>query len=157
VRGLLIGLETGGEINKSVLSKAEQTHCKSLLQGVYNETTYERVLERLNELSDLLTKRNRLPVRSLEEGLSETLLLHRLQMTEFSTSFATTNCIESLNSHLERTTHKVTYWQNSEQRGRWVGAGLIEAEERMRRVNNFERLNLLKQALFTAISNPNFN
>lgn len=141
----------------SYLSKAEQAHYKSLLQGAYNETTYKRALERLNELSALLTKRNRSAAQSLEEGLHETLLLHRLGMTEFSTSFATTNCIESLNSHVERTTRKVKYWQNSEQRGRWVGAGLMEAEKRMRRVNNFERLNLLKQALSNAISIPNFN
>jgi putative transposase len=141
----------------SYLSKAEQAHYKSLLQGAYNETDYKRALERLNELLTLLTKRNRSAAQSLEEGLHETLLLHRLQMTEFSTSFATTNCIESLNSHVERTTCKVKYWQNSEQRGRWVGADLMEAEERMRRVNNFERLNLLKQALSNAISNPNFN
>jgi hypothetical protein len=33
----------------------------------------------------------------------------------------------------------------------------VEAEERMRRVNNYERLGVLKNALSTAISNPNFN
>jgi transposase-like protein len=104
-----------------------------------------------------LHKRNRSAAQSLEEGLDETLLLHRLGMTEFSTSFATTNCIESVNAQLERTTRKVKHWQNSPQRSRWIGAGLVEAEERMRRVNNFERLGVLKQALFTAISNPNFN
>jgi putative transposase len=141
----------------SYLPKGEQAHYKSLLQGAYNETTYKRALERLNELLILLTKRNRSAAQSLEEGLNETLLLHRLQMTEFSTSFATTNCIESLNAHLERTTRNVKHWQNSEQRSRWVGAGLMEAEERMRRVNNFERLDILKQALSTAILNPNFN
>jgi len=70
---------------------------------------------------------------------------------------AQTNCIESVNSHLERTTRNVKRWRNSPQRSRWIGAGLLEAEERMRRVNNYERLGVLKSALSTAISNPNFN
>jgi hypothetical protein len=51
--------------------------------------------------------------QSLEEDLSETSLLRRLEMTEFSTSFATTNCIASVNSHLERTTRNVKRWRNS--------------------------------------------
>jgi transposase-like protein len=141
----------------SYLPKGEQAQYKSLLQRAYNETTYQRALERLGEVLRDLHKRNRSAAQSLEEGLDETLLLHRLGMTEFSTSFATTNCIESVNAQLERTTRKVKHWQNSPQRSRWIGAGLVEAEERMRRVNNFERLGVLKQALFTAISNPNFN
>ena len=141
----------------SYLPKGEQMQYKSLLQGAYNETTYKRALERLEEVLRDLRKRNRSAAQSLEEGLQETLLLHRLGMTEFSTSFATTNCIESLNAHLERTTRNVKRWRNSPQRGRWIGAGLVEAEERMRRVNNYERLGVLKNALSTAISNPNFN
>ncbi len=141
----------------SYLAKGEQAHYKSLLQGAYNESTYKRAKERLNEVRSDLLKRNRSAAQSLQEGLEETLLLHRLEMTEFSTSFATTNCIESVNAHLERTTRKVKHWQNSSQRSRWIAAGLVEAEERMRKVNNFDRLNLLKNALSTAISNPNFN
>jgi len=141
----------------SYLPKSEQSHYKSLLQGAYNEPQYKRALERLNDVLGELRKRNGSAAQSLEEGLEETLLLHRLGMTEFSTSFATTNCIESLNAHLERTTRKVKHWQNSKQRSRWIGAGLLEAEERMRRVNNFDRLSVLKNTLSTAISNPNFN
>jgi putative transposase len=141
----------------SYLPKSEQSHYKFLLQGAYNEPSYERAYERLNEVLRDLVKRNRSAAQSLEEGLDETLLLHRLGMTEFSASFATTNCIESVNAHLERTTRKVKHWQNSPQRSRWIAAGLIEAEERMRRVNNYERLGVLKNALSTAISNPNFN
>jgi putative transposase len=141
----------------SYLPKSEQARYKGLLQAAYSEPLYTRALERLNEIASELRKRNRSAAQSLEEGLEETLLLHRLQMTEFSTSFATTNCIESLNAHLERTSRKVKRWMNSQQRFRWVGAGLLEAEDRMRKVNNFERLDVLKTALSHAITNPNFN
>lgn len=141
----------------SYLPKSEQTQYKSLLQGAYNEISYQRAMERLSDILHDLRKRNRSAAQSLEEGLEETLLLHRLGMNEFSTSFATTNCIESMNAHLERTTRKVKHWQNSQQRGRWIAAGLMEAEQRMRKVNNFDRLGILKNALSSAISNPNFN
>ena len=141
----------------SYLPKSEQAIYQSLLQGAYNETTYQRALERLDEMLQDLHKRNRSAAQSLEEGLDETLLLHRLGMTEFSTSFATTNCIESVNAQLEHTTRKVKRWRDSPQRGRWIGAGLMEAEQRMRRVNNYERLGVLKNALSIAISDPNFN
>ena len=141
----------------SYLPKNEQSHYKALLHGAYNETTEARALERMKEILTALRKRNRSAAQSLEEGLDETLLLHRLGMTEFSTSFATTNCIESLNAHLQRTTRQVKYWKNSAMRCRWVASGLVEAEERMRKVNNYERLGVLKQAISTAISKPNFN
>jgi putative transposase len=111
----------------SYLPKSEQTIYKSLLQGAYNETTYQRALERLGEVLRDLSKRNRSAAQSLEEGLHETLLLHRLGMTEFSTSFVTTNCIESVNAQLDHTTRKVKRWRDSPQRGRWIGAGLMEA------------------------------
>ena len=83
-----------------------------LASGSINEPSYERTSERLNEVRRDLHKRNRSAAQPLEEGVDETLLLHRLGMTEFSTTFATTNCIESVNAHLERTTRKVKHWQN---------------------------------------------
>ena len=141
----------------SYLPKSEQGHYKSLLQGAYNENTYTRAMERVEDILKELRKRNASAAASLEEGLQETLLLHRLEMTEFSTSFATTNCIESVNAHLERTSRNVKHWMNSPQRFRWMGAGLLECEQRMRRVNNFERLDVLKNALSNAISNEDFN
>jgi transposase-like protein len=111
----------------------------------------------LEEFLQDLRKRNRSAAQSLAEVLQETLLLHRLGMTEFSTSFATTNCIEGVNSHLERTTRKVKRWRNSPQRSRRIGAGLVEAEEPMRRVNNYERrLGVLKNALSTSHFQPEF-
>jgi putative transposase len=78
------------EIVLSYLPKGEQAQYKSLLQEAYNEPTHERALKGLDEVLAHLRKRNRSAAQSLEEGLQETLLLHRLGMTEFSTSFATT-------------------------------------------------------------------
>jgi transposase-like protein len=51
---------------------------------------------------------------SLEEGLEETLTIHRLGlMPYFKDSFRTTNGLESLNSQVEQRTGKVKRWRTS--------------------------------------------
>ena len=66
---------------------------------------------------------NQSAVGSLEEGLDETLTLHRLGMMPFpKQSFRTTNCIEALNSMTANLTRNVKRWTNSSQRHRWLAA-----------------------------------
>jgi hypothetical protein len=93
----------------------------------------------------------------VKEVLEETLTLHRIGMTELIRGFGTTNCIENLNSLLERTTRNVKRWTNSIQRHRWVAAGLLEAEHRMRKIDNYGRLSALQRAVSTATREKNFN
>ncbi len=58
--------------------------------------------------------------RSLEEGLEETLTLHRLGVfPELGTSFKTTNLLENVMAQLERKTQKVDRWRTSDQEFRW--------------------------------------
>ena len=60
---------------------------------------------------------NQSALHSLEEGMEETLTLHRLGLTPMlKDSFRTTNCIENVNSLLEQLTHNVRRWTNSSQR-----------------------------------------
>jgi hypothetical protein len=85
---------------------------------------------------------------SLAEGLEETLTLHRLGIYHlFSRSFATTNCIESVNAHLIKYIGRVKYWKNSKQRYRWIACALLEIEQRMRKVNNWKKLSAMQQAI----------
>jgi len=80
--------------------------------------------------------------------MEETLTLHRLALhDQFSTSFSTTNCIENLNSQLTKYIGKVKYWKNSTQRFRWIAAALLEIEKRMRKVNNYKNLHIMKEAI----------
>ena len=91
---------------------------------------------------------NRSAANSLNEGLEETLTIHRLKMYKyFDRSFTTTNCIENLNSQLTKYIRKVKRWMSSDQRYRWVVLGIMEAENRMRRVQNYKELGLLKDAI----------
>lgn len=86
---------------------------------------------------------NRSAASSLIEGLEETLTLHRLGLfDELGVRSKTTNCIESLNSQLGKYLGRIKQWMDSDQRQRWVAKGLLEAEQRMRRINHPEHLPL---------------
>ena len=73
--------------------------------------------------------------------------MKRLKLNEFSKSFSTTNCIESLNSQVGKFTRKVKNWQTGDQRLRWVVLGLLESETRMKKVSNFEKLKIMQEKL----------
>ena len=95
-----------------------------------------------------MNKINRSVTNLLDEGLEETLTIHRLGLVEeLGRSFTTTNLIENLNSQLGKYLRKVKRWVNSEMKSRWIAAALIEAEGKMKRVNNYEKLHLLRTAL----------
>lgn len=81
----------------------------------------------------------------MEEGMEETLTLHRLGLIEdFRQSFVTTNCIENLNSQIEKYLRKVKNWKTSSQRYRWVASALLDIEHRMRKVNNYSKLSVMR-------------
>jgi putative transposase len=99
-----------------------------------------------------LMKINRSAARSLEEGLEETLTLHRLGLVEqLGRSFATTNLIENLNSQLKKYVGRVKNWMNPDMRSRWMATALLQIHRRMRKVNNYENLSLLRAALKTEL------
>ncbi|MDP6426175.1 MAG: hypothetical protein QF443_04220 [Dehalococcoidia bacterium] len=91
---------------------------------------------------------NQSAVRSLEEGLEETLTLHRLGMfPKLGTSFKTTNCIENIMRQVGIYTDRVSYWKNSDQRQRWVGTALQEIEPNLRTVRGYRHLKELRRAM----------
>lgn len=141
----------------SYFAKDKHARLKHQLQSAWALSDYKQAQSELEELAKTLERNNRSAANSLREGLSETLTLHRLKVTELSRSFSTTNCIENVNSLLENTTRNVKRWTNSTQRFRWVAAGLLEAEQRMRKVDNYLRLPCLQEAITAAIENQNFN
>lgn len=127
------------------LSKEEQSRFRRKLQKAYEETSYVRAKKKLSSIRKELQLINESAVRSLDEGLEETLSLHRLGLFEqLGVSLKTTNCIESLNSQLERYTGRVSYWRNSNQRQRWVATALLEIEPSLRKIKGYRFLPLLK-------------
>ena len=95
---------------------------------------------------------NESAVRSLDEGLEETLTLHRLGLVaQLGISLKTTNCLESLNSLVEQRVAKVDRWRTSDQKQRWLAAALLDIEPRLRRLKGFRALPLLRAALERAL------
>lgn len=125
-----------------------QEHYRKQMQRAYQQPDYGLAKAQLLTLGDELKKINLSAARSLEEGLEETLTLHKLKLADtFSRSFATTNCIESLNAQIGKYTRKVKRWMDSEQRYRWVISALMEIERKLHKVNGFRQLHQLADAI----------
>jgi putative transposase len=132
----------------SYLNEDNKDRIKRKMSKAYNMDTYQEAKDELMKIHYELGKINRNAANSLLEGLEETLTLHRLGINEeFKKSFSTTNVIENLNSQIGKYTRKVKYWKTSDQRQRWIAAGLMEAEQKMRRVNNYQRLYILQEKI----------
>jgi len=107
------------------------------------------------ELKAELRQINRRAARSLQEGLKETVTLHRLGLfAELGRSLKSTNCIENFNGQMERYIGKAKRWHHSPQRHRWMALALLEAENRMRRLMGYRHSPTLQKALKEAISEP---
>ena len=132
----------------SYLPESERPRIRRKLQKAYDCGSYREAKTALDALKPELKLMNQSALTSLEEGLEETLTLHRLGMIPFlKRSFRTSNCIESLNSMTGDLTRKVKRWTHSPQRHRWVATALLDIEPRLRRVNGYKHLPLLRQAL----------
>lgn len=132
----------------SYLPKRSQDYFRKALQRAYEKPTYEEAKSALDEIKSELLVVNEFAVRSLEEGLEETLTLHRLGLfEELGKSLKTTNCIESVMSVVEEKVGKVDWWMNSNQKQRWLATALLEIEPRLNRIRGYRYLSELRQAL----------
>ena len=130
------------------LPRGGQGKFRTKLQEAYEKPTYSEAQEALGRIKKELTLINQSAAASLEEGLEETLTLHRLGLFEkLGRSFKTTNVIESIQARLGQYTDKVDYWRNSDQKQRWVAAALLDLEPRLNKVNGMKYLPQLRQAI----------
>ena len=102
-------------------------------------------LERLHrELMDL----NPSAARSLGEGMEETLTVHRLRVPmQLRKTMASTNVIESAFSIVEQVCRNVKRWHGGDQRERWVGSGLLIAQQQFRRIVGYKHIPVLMREL----------
>ncbi len=132
----------------SYLPKSHQKTWRKKLQRAYEQPTYQAASQALERLKPELRLLNASAVNSLEEGLEETLTLHRLGLfTHLGISFKTTNCLESIMSQVGQLTDKVDYWKNSSQKQRWVASALLMIEPSLHRVKGYRHLDRLRDAL----------
>lgn len=134
------------------LPKGQQAPWRRKLQAAYEKPTYTEAKAALLRCRRELGLLNESAVRSLDEGLEETLTLHRLGLfRELGISLKTTNCLESLNSLVEQRVAKVDRWRSSDQKQRWLAAALLDIEPRLRRIKGFRALPLLRRALLAEV------
>ena len=130
------------------LDRDKQEYFRRKLQAAYEQTSYEAAKRRLEAIRRELRPINESAVASLDEGLEETLTLHRLGVfAKVGISLKTTNCLENVNRHLERYTGRVDRWRTSDQRRRWVASALIDIEPRLRKTKGWEFLPVLREAM----------
>ena len=91
--------------------------------------------------------------RSLEEGMEETLTVHRLRVpAQLRRTLASTNVIESAFSIVETVCRNVKRWRAGDHIERWVGSGLLVAERQFRKVQGYREIPSLLTALANAVS-----
>jgi len=130
------------------LPKGQQATWRRRLQVAYERPSYAEAKAALLRCRQELRLVNESAVKSLDEGLEETLTLHRLGVFgALGTSLKTTNCLESINALVGQRTAKVDRWTNSSQKQRWLAAGLLDIEPRLRRIRGYRSLPLLRAAL----------
>lgn len=123
------------------------------LNGAYALEDHAAAKLALTQLHRELMDLNPSAARSLEEGLEETLTVHRLHMPpQLRKTLASTNVIESAFAIVERVCSNVKRWHGGDQRERWVGSGLLVAEKQFRRIQGYKQIPALLSELESLVS-----
>lgn len=132
----------------SHLPRVEQKRWRQRLQRAYQRPTHQEAVQALKTLRQELGEVNQSAAASLDEGLEETLTLHRLGVFPLiGRSLKTTNVLESVNAQTEQRCGRVDHWKNSAQKHRWLATALLEIEPRLRRLLGYRHLPLLRTAI----------
>jgi transposase-like protein len=133
---------------KDHLPKQAQGDTDRRIRNAYALTNYAEAKAELEKIFRQLERVNPSAARSLEEGLEETLTVHRLNVGALlRRTLASTNPIESCLSTVERVAHNVKRWRGGDQPLRWTATGLLEAEKKFRRVKGYRELETLRHRL----------
>jgi putative transposase len=133
----------------------EQAGWDRRLANAYDLPSYKEAKAALLRIHDELNHINPSAARSLEEGLEETLTLHRLKVPmELWKTLRSTNVIESAFSIVRVVCRNVKRWRPGNQIERWVGSGLVVAEKQFRRIDGYRALPGLITALEADLKQP---
>jgi putative transposase len=133
----------------------EQSGWDRRLANAYDLRSYREAKAALQRIQDELNQVNPSAARSLEEGLEETLTLHRLKVpVELWKTLRSTNVIESAFSIVRVVCRNVKRWRPGSQVERWVGSGLVVAEKQFRRIDGYRALPGLIAALEGDLKQP---
>jgi len=130
---------------KEHLPKSAQGDTDRRIRNAYAMTDYTAAKAELEKIFRQLERINPSAARSLEEGLEETLTVHRLGVgTLLRRTLVSTNPIESCLSTVERVARNVKRWRAGDHALRWTATGLLEAQRTFRKVKGYRELELLQ-------------
>jgi transposase-like protein len=133
---------------KEHLPKGAQADTDRRIRNAYAMTNYADAKAELGKIFRQLERINPSAARSLEEGLEETLTVHRLGVGRLlRPTLASTNPIESCFSIVEKVARNVKRWRAGDHALRWTATGLLEAEKKFRKVKGYRELELLQNKL----------
>ena len=136
---------------RNVKAHLAQKHWPELLRqlnAAYHEDDHDVALKGLKTTARWLDRISPDAAASLREGMEETLTVVRLGVPELlRKTVATTNPIESAFDTAQNVTARVKRWRDGDMRRRWCTAGLLRAEEKLRRVKGYKQIPLLINAL----------
>ena len=133
---------------KEHLPKSAQGDTDRRIRNAYAMTGYTEAKAELEKIFRQLERINPSAARSLEEGLEETLTVHRLGVGGLlRRTLSSTNPIESCLSTVERVARNVKRWRVGDHALRWTATGLLEAEKKFRRVKGYRELEILQRKL----------
>jgi len=122
------------------------------MRNAYATREYVDAKRALDALLHQLMHLNPSAARSLEEGMEETLSMHRLRLPhKLRRTLSSTNLIESTFSTVETVCRNVKRWQGGDQYLRWVASGLLWAESRWNRIHGYRELPVLVKELELAV------
>ena len=135
------------------LPEEHKADVRRKMQNAYSMADYADAKRALDLLHHELMHLNPSAARSLEEGLEETLTVHKLRVPDqLRRTLACTNVIESAFSIVETVCRNVKRWRDGDQIERWVGSGLLVAEQQFRKVIGFRQIPLLLSSMANAVS-----
>jgi transposase-like protein len=121
---------------------------KAILREAWSLRDSKLARARLERLASSLEADHPGAAASVREGLEETLSLQGLGIDgTLYRKLRSTNAIENLNSGIAAYSKNVKRWQGGSMVVRWVGAAIVEAEKKFRRVQGWRDIEKLVRAL----------
>jgi putative transposase len=135
------------------LPEEHKSTVRKKIQNAYAMSEYADAKRALQHLHRELMELNPSAARSLEEGMEDTLAVHRLRVPSMlRRTLASTNVIESAFSIVDTVCRNVKRWRAGDHIERWVGSGLLVAERQFRKVQGYREIPSLLTALANAVS-----
>lgn len=122
-------------------SEDQRAYWERKMSDAYELLGYDEAKRALQRIRRELMEVNPSAARSLEEGLEETLTLHKLNVpAPLRKTLRTTNPIESVFDTVRTACRNVKRWRPGDQRERWICSGLLFAESKFRRIDGYKEL-----------------